>query len=38
METAILWLWPVVVLGSVAAVAMFVTNRDRKHHRHHPAE
>ena len=34
METAILWLWPVVVLGSVVAVGLFVTNRDRKHHPH----
>lgn len=40
MESMILWLWPLVVLGSVAVVALIVTNRDRNPHGRHgtPAE
>ena len=31
MEQVLLWLWPLIVLGSVAAVTLAITNRDRRH-------
>lgn len=34
METVFLWLWPLVVLGTVAVVALVVTNRDKNRHPH----
>ena len=38
MEQLIFWIWPVVVLGSVAAVGFYVTNKDRRRHHPHPGE
>jgi len=41
MTTWFLWLWPVVVLGSVAAVGLWVTHQDdvKRRERHlHPGE
>jgi len=41
METTlILWLWPIVVLGSVAAFGLYLARKDNPHrnHRHTPAE
>lgn len=38
--TLILWLWPVVVLGSVAVFGLYLTRKDSsgRNHRQTPAE
>jgi cytochrome c-type biogenesis protein CcmH/NrfF len=35
VQAIVLWLWPIVVLGTVAAVGLIVVERDRRR-RHHP--